>query len=145
MASASAAQQTPEQEQALAEEELHPTDPTEEDREALAELRLRFDTTDSEPLSRFREDIKIPRTTDQLHTHFQQMQGERFFYPHAQLTCVTIEPGLPDHLRYFEAHREDFNLYEDYIHHYWGNFYSCLLYTSPSPRDRQKSRMPSSA
>ena len=26
-----------------------------------------------------------------------------------------------------------------------GNFYACLLYTSPSPRDRQKSRMPSSA
>ena len=25
------------------------------------------------------------------------------------------------------------------------NKYSCLLYTSPSPRDRQKSRMPSSA
>ena len=24
-------------------------------------------------------------------------------------------------------------------------YYSCLLYTSPSPRDRQKSRMPSSA
>ena len=24
-------------------------------------------------------------------------------------------------------------------------FYRCLLYTSPSPRDRQKSRMPSSA
>ena len=26
-----------------------------------------------------------------------------------------------------------------------GKFYTCLLYTSPSPRDRQKSRMPSSA
>ena len=26
-----------------------------------------------------------------------------------------------------------------------GNGYTCLLYTSPSPRDRQKSRMPSSA
>src|SRR5674476_1496572 len=26
-----------------------------------------------------------------------------------------------------------------------GSYYSCLLYTSPSPRDRQKSRMPSSA
>ena len=25
------------------------------------------------------------------------------------------------------------------------SFYICLLYTSPSPRDRQKSRMPSSA
>ena len=27
----------------------------------------------------------------------------------------------------------------------WGRYKSCLLYTSPSPRDRQKSRMPSSA
>ena len=27
----------------------------------------------------------------------------------------------------------------------WAHPYSCLLYTSPSPRDRQKSRMPSSA
>ena len=26
-----------------------------------------------------------------------------------------------------------------------GNFYDCLLYTSPSPRDRSLSRMPSSA
>ena len=26
-----------------------------------------------------------------------------------------------------------------------GHFRRCLLYTSPSPRDRQKSRMPSSA
>ena len=26
-----------------------------------------------------------------------------------------------------------------------GFYYACLLYTSPSPRDRQKSRMPSSA
>ena len=28
---------------------------------------------------------------------------------------------------------------------YWSMVTSCLLYTSPSPRDRQKSRMPSSA
>ena len=28
---------------------------------------------------------------------------------------------------------------------YCGICHSCLLYTSPSPRDRQKSRMPSSA
>ena len=31
------------------------------------------------------------------------------------------------------------------IQHYTMNLYNCLLYTSPSPRDRQKSRMPSSA
>ena len=29
--------------------------------------------------------------------------------------------------------------------HYGFQLYTCLLYTSPSPRDRQKSRMPSSA
>ena len=27
----------------------------------------------------------------------------------------------------------------------WGGTYACLLYTSPSPRDRTRSRMPSSA
>ena len=27
----------------------------------------------------------------------------------------------------------------------WHKYLNCLLYTSPSPRDRQKSRMPSSA
>ena len=27
----------------------------------------------------------------------------------------------------------------------YGGYEACLLYTSPSPRDRQKSRMPSSA
>ena len=33
-------------------------------------------------------------------------------------------------------------LYQDY---YLVLYRTCLLYTSPSPRDRQKSRMPSSA
>ena len=34
----------------------------------------------------------------------------------------------------------------EYEEVYAGSFYgTCLLYTSPSPRDRQKSRMPSSA
>src|SRR5665213_867441 len=34
----------------------------------------------------------------------------------------------------------EFNAFHDHIH-----AETCLLYTSPSPRDRQKSRMPSSA
>ena len=29
--------------------------------------------------------------------------------------------------------------------HFYANIYHCLLYTSPSPRDRTRSRMPSSA
>ena len=33
----------------------------------------------------------------------------------------------------------------DFAQLFFGIVYACLLYTSPSPRDRQKSRMPSSA
>ena len=32
-----------------------------------------------------------------------------------------------------------------YIHGYANDLNSCLLYTSPSPRDKRQSRMPSSA
>ena len=35
--------------------------------------------------------------------------------------------------------------FDEYINPETGEVYTCLLYTSPSPRDRQKSRMPSSA
>ena len=37
------------------------------------------------------------------------------------------------------------SLSSDVIGHSSGYYGNCLLYTSPSPRDRQKSRMPSSA
>ena len=33
----------------------------------------------------------------------------------------------------------------DFYHHYKEDIKTCLLYTSPSPRDRSLSRMPSSA
>ena len=40
--------------------------------------------------------------------------------------------------------KEDLGCMVDY-HHGGANIYTCLLYTSPSPRDRTRSRMPSSA
>ena len=40
--------------------------------------------------------------------------------------------------------RQDFNCIGD-VNGRQGIGYSCLLYTSPSPRDRTRSRMPSSA
>ena len=49
---------------------------------------------------------------------------------------------------------ENAALVTDGVHIHWigphaelpaGDYRRCLLYTSPSPRDRQKSRMPSSA
>ena len=37
------------------------------------------------------------------------------------------------------------NLVNGWYEGNWGHFFPCLLYTSPSPRDRTRSRMPSSA
>ena len=49
--------------------------------------------------------------------------------------CVVLKWGWSKELRDLDAHVTEFRIYR----------YDCLLYTSPSPRDRQKSRMPSSA
>jgi hypothetical protein len=44
---------------------------------------------------------------------------------------------------YFE--NEELNILKKLSYNFSSKYYDCLLYTSPSPRDRQKSRMPSSA
>ena len=44
----------------------------------------------------------------------------------------------------FEEDEEYFNLFKEALEN-GREVIFCLLYTSPSPRDRQKSRMPSSA
>ena len=68
----------------------------------------------------------------------------------------TIDPQIQDFLTALDdAHREGFmayaentySVYEIWLYAgvlgYEGSF--CLLYTSPSPRDKRQSRMPSSA
>ena len=50
----------------------------------------------------------------------------------------TVEKKIPDNVEWID---DAFYIKETRF----GLFTSCLLYTSPSPRDRQKSRMPSSA
>ena len=39
---------------------------------------------------------------------------------------------------------DEFEIFDDWMARY-EHVIDCLLYTSPSPRDRQKTRMPSSA
>ena len=45
----------------------------------------------------------------------------------------------------FAEVENDYTVYGEEVKFGGGKVISCLLYTSPSPRDRQKSRMPSSA
>ena len=72
--------------------------------------------------------------------------------------CVTWSPSKADYGRLRKAHHQMLlrclgrrkRKREDHILSYANallrtDSQSCLLYTSPSPRDRQKSRMPSSA
>ena len=55
----------------------------------------------------------------------------------AQSTDKTWQDGVPVMKNFSRNGFKDVNLK--------GEYQLCLLYTSPSPRDRQKSRMPSSA
>ena len=76
-----------------------------------------------------------------------QIEAERFFYAMRDKNLASSGDIKGS---------TDFELLEDLYVRYcqatnWPTpgrpvaFYACLLYTSPSPRDRQKSRMPSSA
>ena len=58
--------------------------------------------------------------------HFQPMYGEGPGEAFEGMTALAALAGLTSRIRL-------------------GLLVTCLLYTSPSPRDRQKSRMPSSA
>ena len=70
----------------------------------------------------------------------------------AGIRVVLGVPTLKIHSKLCLVTREERGQLIHYAHFGTGNFnektakiYTCLLYTSPSPRDRQKSRMPSSA
>ena len=63
---------------------------------------------------------------------FQYYEDEK---ARLRLTSITINPPK---IFLFNDREAAQDFFEEYIN-------DCLLYTSPSPRDRQKSRMPSSA
>ena len=71
-------------------------------------------------------------------TQILNRNGRRLMLP--EKFEVWYEQGVPHKEELFAAINEGYTfIIEQYGH------YNCLLYTSPSPRDRQKSRMPSSA
>ena len=62
---------------------------------------------------------------------------------HIQAFWTTEEVSLQDDLRDLETLNDGEKHFIKHVLAYFAN--SCLLYTSPSPRDRVRSRMPSSA
>eukprot|EP01017_Pseudomicrothorax_dubius_P002365 TRINITY_DN10039_c0_g1_i8.p1 TRINITY_DN10039_c0_g1~~TRINITY_DN10039_c0_g1_i8.p1 ORF type:complete len:112 (-),score=15.37 TRINITY_DN10039_c0_g1_i8:11-346(-) len=65
-----------------------------------------------------------------------------YFYNQAVRKIETIRSSTRDDIL---SHEEYQNLFRVDPRGAEEHFRGCLLYTSPSPRDRQKSRMPSSA
>ena len=68
-----------------------------------------------------------------------QFDGQAAF-EHLKKVCeigprVSASRGMKKQQKYIEQHFKELG----------GSFYTCLLYTSPSPRDQRGSRMPSSA
>ena len=81
-------------------------------------------------------------------TFYQRAGGEKtfndlvsHFYALVAVNPI-LRPMYPDNDLHGAAQR-----LQMFLSQYWGGptTYSCLLYTSPSPRDKRQSRMPSSA
>ena len=92
-----------------------------------------------------RDDCVAPlwrkRTYDRLHLHLAKKFCELPHFPHSPTTPTFIPKD--DFLEYLDDYAVKFDMK---IHlRREVKSATCLLYTSPSPRDRQKSRMPSSA
>ena len=67
------------------------------------------------------------------------------FAPLGQVARLTSDGSPPEILGTIPGWDDPFPGIGGIVFDTDGNLYACLLYTSPSPRDRQKSRMPSSA
>ena len=105
------------------------------------------------------EDMKTNKWDGRVVTRFPPEPNGYLHIGHAKAICIDFglaeEFGGTYHLRfddtnpskeeseYIDAIKRDIR----WLGFDWGEheYYACLLYTSPSPRDRQKSRMPSSA
>ena len=68
-------------------------------------------------------------------------------HPHDSMPIATDEPidTSPSEIQPPGVDQEDKTIHEKMYKIATAKYNPCLLYTSPSPRDRQKSRMPSSA
>ena len=81
--------------------------------------------------------------TLQLRRLVLENQLARLNYPELGRALAVVDPGDPSGFSFQVNARQLTELFDELMEA--GLLQVCLLYTSPSPRDRQKSRMPSSA
>ena len=79
----------------------------------------------------------------EMNLHIQQKFNLRVWKSYSYYVSGLIFEGLGKYKEAIQAYKEAIKY--DEINNSNINFTSCLLYTSPSPRDRTRSRMPSSA
>ena len=106
---------------------------------SFSKPRINTDFTLNYRINRHCNLAKYTRTENDQFLYTQENQ------PHCNMLYLTNDTRfdiIPDHLilSVNAGIYRFFNKGDEYSH-----CYTCLLYTSPSPRDRQKSRMPSSA
>ena len=104
----------------------------------------------------YRESYDMHASSGILFNHESPRRGTEFVTRKVTEAVAKIKAGVLDEVRLgnLEAQR-DWGHALDYVEAMWAMLQqdepddyvicTCLLYTSPSPRDRQKSRMPSSA
>ena len=72
---------------------------------------------------------------------FPKLLGAELYRPHpAYIIEMAVEPVVVHDFSKQPGQTVQLDRYR-----FWGKPGTCLLYTSPSPRDRTRSRMPSSA
>ena len=88
---------------------------------------------------------QTPYTDDKVYQGLGGKEGIRKIVD-TFIPLLLADPRIKDSFADFDMEQLNVRLQEQFCEFAGGPCkYTCLLYTSPSPRDRQKSRMPSSA
>ena len=92
------------------------------------------------------ENIHMMNTNGEKHGTISVRMNEKENF---EITTLRKDVGSDADVKFandweLDANRRDLTINSMFLG-FDGTLYDCLLYTSPSPRDRQKSRMPSSA
>ena len=85
----------------------------------------------------------VDKNSGQFKAPFNQIHNEARVFTYEDTAIVTPNSDTPYSLLWMDLRAEPMVLSVPAVEK--SRYYSCLLYTSPSPRDRSVSRMPSSA